>query len=493
MRLRGVDSEDGVPFSVRADEVVTAATVHLIYAYSPALLPDVSHLRIVVNGETAATLPLPQAQAGTWLERDVPIEPRLLTEFNHVNVELVGHTTHACEDPANSALWATVSNASALRLAFESLPMRSDLSLLPLPFFDRRDVRRLELPIVMPGAPDAGVLEAAGIVSSYFGSLAGYRGALFPALLDQLPATGNAVVFATQNAQPRNVEIPAITGPTLAIVDRPAGARGKLLLVLGRDEAELKTAATALGIGQPALAGPSAVIERPGEVRPRVPYDAPNWVSGEHAVRIGELAPARDLDVSGYGADAVRVTVRVAPDLFGWQRRGVPLDLRYRYTPRPAADTSSLDVSVNDAFVASLRIPAQPAAGSGPGRWFSRWLPFDRRPPDTPNTARHTVYVPAQLLASQAQLRFPFQLRVAEDRRLRRALRRQHPRRDRSRFDDRSLGVSALYGAARSRGVCDERLPVHAARGPFAECGDPARASGAGRLCAVSRADGAHG
>ena len=39
LQLRGIDGIYGVPFSVRADEVVTGATLRLSYAYSPALLP----------------------------------------------------------------------------------------------------------------------------------------------------------------------------------------------------------------------------------------------------------------------------------------------------------------------------------------------------------------------------------------------------------------------------------------------------------------------
>ncbi|CAM2157184.1 Cyclic di-GMP-binding protein [Pararobbsia alpina] len=402
LQLRGVEGQNGVPFSVRADEVVTAATLHLIYTYSPALLPDISHLKIIVNGEIAATLPLPKAQAGMLLQRDVPIEPRLLTDFNHVNIQLIGHYTKACEDPANSTLWATVSNESALQLTFQSLPSRADLAQLPLPFFDRRDVRRLELPIVMPSQPDNAILESAGIVSSYFGSLAGYRGALFPAMTDQLPPTGNAVVFATEAAKPANVTIPALTGPTLSIVERPANEHGMLLLVMGRDDEELKKAATVLGIGQAALSGPTAVITQADDIKPREPYDAPNWVPSDRPVRFGELAPARDLSVSGYGADAVRIPVRVAPDLFGWHSRGVPIDLWYRYTTRPAPDKSSLNVSVNNDFVQAIRIPAQSTVASDMSRWFSRFLP------DPSTTARRTIYIPPHLLASQAQLRFHF-------------------------------------------------------------------------------------
>ncbi len=65
--------------------------------------------------------------------------------------------------------------------------------------------------------------------------------------------------------------------------------------------------------------------------------------------------------MSGYDADAVRVNLRVPPDLFMWHTKGAPIDLRYRYTVRPLRDRSSLNISVNDGFVQSLPIPAESA------------------------------------------------------------------------------------------------------------------------------------
>jgi hypothetical protein len=100
--------------------------------------------------------------------------------------------------------------------------------------------------------------------------------------------------------------------------------------------------------------------------------------------------------------------VRVAPDLFGWHSRGVPIDLRYRYTPRPAADKSSLNISVNNDFVQAIGIPAQSGVGSNLNRWVSRFLP------DPSTTARRTIYIPPHLLASQAQLRFHFYYEMAK-------------------------------------------------------------------------------
>jgi cellulose synthase operon protein B len=402
LQLRGTEGQNGIAFSVRNDEVVTGAILHLIYSYSPALLPAISQLKVLVNGEVAATLPVPHEQAGMLVARDISIDPRFITEFNHLNVQLIGHYTQQCEDPANSSLWATVSNASSLDLTYASLTSKPDLAALPQPFFDRRDVRRLELPFVFPAKPGAETLEAAGIVASWFGALAGYRGALFPAQVDEAPLSGNAVIFATADQRPAGVTIPAISGPTIAVVDREAPARGKLLLVLGRNEAELKTAAKALGVGQSVLSGESATITQLNELGPRVPYDAPNWLPTNRPVRFGELAEARDLTVSGYDADAVRVNLRVPPDLFMWHTKGAPIDLRYRYTVRPTPDRSSLNVSINDGFVQSLPIPAKPASMFDLGRYFSTILP------DKSADARHTVYIPPLLLTPRAQLRLHF-------------------------------------------------------------------------------------
>ena len=210
------------------------------------------------------------------------------------------------------------------------------------------------------------------------------------------------MIFATADQRPAGVTIPAISGPTIAVVDREAPARGKLLLVLGRNEAELKTAAKALGMGASVLSGESATITQLNDLAPRQPYDAPNWLPTNRPVRFGELAEARDLTVTGYNADAVRVNLRVPPDLFMWHTKGAPIDLRYRYTVRPTPDRSSLNISINDGFVQSLPIPARPSSVFDLGYYFNNILP------DKTADARRTVYIPPLLLTPRAQLRLHF-------------------------------------------------------------------------------------
>lgn len=367
MSLRGIESTDTVNFDVRADEVVTGAQLDLQYTYSPALLSDLSQINVLVNDEVAASLPLPKETAGTVQKQTVQIPPYLLTEFNRVGVQLIGHYTMQCEDPLHSSLWAKVSNDSQLNVQVAPVALPNDLSILPLPLFDRRDPRALTLPFVFAGAPDNSVLEAAGAVSSWMGALASYRGATFPVQLQRLPAKGNAVVFiaSAEPQQWQGLDLAAVQGPSLSLMNNPNDPYGKLLLVRGRDAAELKRAATALVIGNRSFAGASVTIDKLDVLQPRQPYDAPNWLPSDRPVQLGELIETRRLSVSGYNPGIITVPVRLPPDLFNWREQGAKLNLKYRYTPQPTATNSSLLVSFNDSFIQSMNLPSVQAMGAG--------------------------------------------------------------------------------------------------------------------------------
>lgn len=358
LQLRGVDGTSGVVFGVRTDEVVASARLHLNYSYSPALLPDISHLRVLVNEQVVAAIPVPKEDGGKNLQRVIDIPPRLIGDFNRLNIQLIGHYTMECEDPAHTSLWANVGNDSVLELSVNPLALDNNLAFLPEPFFDRRDSRALTLPIVFAAQPDAAQLEAAGTLSSWFGALAGFRGAFFPASVGQLPPSGHAVVLAVGNSGVPGVSPPETSGPTITMMTHPSDPTAKVLVISGRDAQELKRAAAALTVGAPALSGPSATITDFKQIAPRKPYDAPNWLSTSRPVKFGELEGADKLSVSGYSPDLIRVNFQVPPDLFGWRKQGIPVHLKYRYTARPEADKSTLNVNVNEQFLRSLPLRA---------------------------------------------------------------------------------------------------------------------------------------
>ena len=401
--LKGVDGRVNLPFGVRLDETVASARLTLHYSYSPALIPEISHLKLVLNGEVVAALPVPKEQAGTDVVRQIELDPRYFTDYNMLSIQLVGHYTRECEDAMHSSLWASISNQSTLELTLRPLALQSGLSLLPAPFFDRRDNRRLELPFMFAAQPSFETLRAAGVVASWFGAEASYRSARFPVVYDQLPDR-NAVVFATNASRPAMLKLAEVQKPTISVINNPGDPSLKLLVLQGRDAAQLQTAADALVLGQVVLSGSSATVNEV-KYEPRRPaYDAPNWLQTDHAVKLGELiGDPSELQALGHLPPPIRVNVKLPPDLLTWNRKGVPLDVKYRYTPPIGEDNSTLTISINNSFVQAFRLRP-----SGKGGDKSRMLVpvLD----DTLAQFNDQIVIPAFQVGSNNQLQFQFAL-----------------------------------------------------------------------------------
>lgn len=363
--LRTTEGRSIITFGSRADELVTRAVLRIRYTYSPALIPGQSHIKVSLNDETVGTIPITKEDAGRSQFREIEIDPRFFADFNRLQLQFIGHyTQEGCEDPLHSSLWADISGSSELEIATTPLPLKNDLAMLPEPFFDKRDLRRLTLPFIFAATPSRPTLNAAGITASWFGQLAGWRGARFPTHLDQLPK-GHAVVFATNTERPSFLDKHApVEAPTLEVMTNPADGYSKLLLVLGRDGKDLKDAAQAMALGSAALSGSSARVLHVKAEAARQPYDAPNWVRVDRPMKFGELVNTpQELQVSGHQPELIRVNLRIPPDLFTWRSRGVPVDLKYQYSPPIRASESRLTVSINDELLQAFNLQTSGQGG----------------------------------------------------------------------------------------------------------------------------------
>jgi hypothetical protein len=400
MALHGVQSVGSVNIGTRKDEVVVGATLHLRLTYSPAMLPDLSHLRVTLNGQTLAAIALPRQDAGREIEREIELDPRYFSDYNQIRFDLIGHYTLECEDPQHSSLWATISAQSDLTLTLRPVELRDDLALLPAPFFDVHDSRRLNLPVVLPAKASREIVRSAGLVASWFGMLADYRGARFPVRFDELPDQ-HALVFATNDSRPSKLSLPAVQSPTVSIIDHPVNPLLKLLVFQGKDEAQLRQAVEGVVLGTAVLTGSAANITRV-EYKPRKAYDAPRWLTTDRAVRLGELVDAPEqLQAYGIAPSPIHVNLHLPPDLFTWNRAGVPVDLHYRYTAPVSKDNSLLSVTINDQLLRSYRLPPESESGSD-----DRFLV----PLLQSNAARQNqgLLIPAFQLASNNQIQFQF-------------------------------------------------------------------------------------
>ncbi|MCR4215390.1 cellulose biosynthesis cyclic di-GMP-binding regulatory protein BcsB [Enterobacter cloacae] len=401
MVLRGVNPKGGVEFGMRSDEVVSKAVLNLEYTPSPSLLPTQSQLKVYLNDELMDVLPVTKEQLGKKTLAQVPINPLFITDFNRIRLEFVGHYRDVCENPASNTLWMDVGRNSSLQMTYQSLALKNDLSPFPVPFFDPRDNRPLNLPMVFASSPDVTEQLAATIVASWFGSRSGWRGQNFPVMYDKIPDR-NAIIFATNAKRPAFLrEHPDVKAPTIEMISHPDNPYVKLLVVFGRDEKDLVQAAKAIAQGNILFRGSSVVVDEVKPLLARKPYGAPNWVRTDRAVTFGELKTYEEqLQSTGIEPSPVSLSLNLPPDLYLLRTTGIDMNLNYRYTAPSTKDSSRMDISLNNQFLQSFNLMNNQETN----RLLLR-LPVLQGLLD----GKTDVSIPALKLGAVNQLRFDFQ------------------------------------------------------------------------------------
>ncbi|WP_082678111.1 cellulose biosynthesis cyclic di-GMP-binding regulatory protein BcsB [Type-E symbiont of Plautia stali] len=401
MTLRGTEPTSQIEFGVRSDEVVTRAMLTLSYRPSPALIPTLSQLKVYLNDELVGLVTVTADQLGKENQTQLPIDPRFIGDFNRVRLELVGHYANVCENPANSTIWMDIGKESKLDLTLQKLPLKNDLSHFPEPFFDARDSRPLQLPMVFSNQPNLLQQRAAGILASWFGSKAQWRGQSFPVLYNQLPKEQHAVVFATNDHRPDFLkDLPPVEKPTVEMVSQPDNPYEKMLLILGRDDKDLLTAVEGIAQGELLLRGDTSTIDSVKMLAPRQAYDAPNWVRTDRRTTFAELTQYQNqLQADGLQPNPISLTLNLPPDLFLVRARGIDMDLIYRYTSPIQQDGSRLAVHLNNQFMQDYPLTPKDTAGQQIMR-----IPLMQGLQDS----NRQLTIPALRLGVVNQLRFSF-------------------------------------------------------------------------------------
>ncbi len=363
IELHSIDRTHNIYFTLPQTHVVRTAKIHLSYAFSPALIPQLSHLKLILNGNLFATIqPTPGQFGGSDgrdQEGDFDIPPELLVHNNTLTIEFIGHYTMSCEDPANTTLWARVHRNSYFDIHGDLLPLADDLKVLPTPFVDPAVVQPVNLSVVFPAPPSYKAIQAAGIVASYFGLISANRPVRFPVHIGAIPP-GNVIVVAENSASlPPELNLPAVNSPTVAMRTNPNDPYGKVLIVTGANADDALIAAQAVALHSDMLSGGQSSIENltlPGK---QAADAAPRWARTDQTIPLWDYATADELQ--GDGTAPLEAYFRIPPDLY--YATGGPnttLHLVYRYNSVPIGPISSMQVRLNNAFLGSTPlIPGQ--------------------------------------------------------------------------------------------------------------------------------------
>ena len=389
---------------------------------------------------------------------------------NALTIQFIGHYVMVCEDPANTTLWARVHRSTYLDIQGDLLPLADDLKHLPLPFLDPAVVQPLSLPVVFASTPSMKAIQAAGIVTSYFGMISESRPVRFPVHIGAIPAGQCHRDFRQRVQSARGPgHARSSTAPTVAMRTNPNDPFGKVLVIAGQDADQTIRAAQAVALHTDLLQGAQTTIETLNLPAQRAADDAPRWARTDQTVALWDYATADQLQ--GDGSAPLSVYFRLAPDLFYNERPNAILRLGYRYNSMPIGPISSMQVRVNNAFLGSVPLI--------PGQEASRRMQLD-------------VPVPVvNLRPFSNSLSFDFTFQLLKKGKLPGHHADQHAGRDPEGFLPGSARISALCAHAQPGDLCQRGLPVHALCRPGADHGGAAAHAHRAGDRNVRHADGA--
>ncbi len=367
VKLTGATPTQYFDFGVRADEIVSSAVLELDFTASPSLLPATSQINVFLNGELQGSQALTKDTIGKPAHISVPLNAKAMKSRNQLAVEFVGHYQIVCENESNKALWLDVAPTSRLTLTKQRLRLSNDLAQLPLPFVDAASSDSTVLPFVFASAPGRAEKEAAAIMAGHTGAIAGWRGASFPVYYSEIPGSGHFVVFATNDKRPDFLaELAPFEGPELFMLDAPGSLHEKMLVVAGKTEADLVTAAQALAASGQMLIGPHHRVKADFKAPdPVAAYTSRNWVNTDNAVPLRELMEyPEQLTARGTSLPALHLTMRLAPDIYLTSASEVNVNLLYRFTKPAAGQSAQLRTLVNGALADSENLSEDASRGA---------------------------------------------------------------------------------------------------------------------------------
>ena len=351
--LRGADSVFRLNFGIPITKVVSDATLLLRYRAAPELVSGKSRIAVVLNGVTVGAISVEQPGSG-MSEARVNLPADLLGSDNQLIFNLEGTLGHESGN-SESLVLTQIERTTQIVLSGKILPLANDLALLPAPFFDRSNSRPVVLPVVFAARPSSQMVAAAGVVASYFGMLADYRGVHFPVSIGSFPF-GNVVCFVDRsNGSPAVLDISNLHGPGIAMRNNPGDPGAKVLIIMGDNVEEVIVAARALSLMQFVRGGGSSTITDFHMPAPMAEDSAPRWLRTDRISPLASSESPEQLQV--FSAGSVDVYFRVPPDLHFGAQETIPLQLRYRYRGVNSGHQGSMTVRLNGTFVANIDLP----------------------------------------------------------------------------------------------------------------------------------------
>ncbi len=362
-------------------KVQSGSIIRVAFQHAPALLPERSHLNVLVNHRILKSISLDKHNR-TASTATIPLPADLLKDHNTLEFQVDQHYTYQCEDPFSSELWTTLLPETGIHLAYTPLAVKPDLANFPTPFFDPLNHGKTTLGYL---APEKNVsdesLEALAVVSALMGQHVAWR-ELRPFLahrdglkthapliligtpqenpmIHQLASTlpkGFPVSFKNNRFTSPNSNTPlSDTDGVLQVLPNPYHPDKAILIVSGNTPQGVLKAARLLA-QQPSnqlLIGRYAIIheQNPNPIQPFRGWEGYLQQLGETSL---EKLGLKTQTSRGITALPLFYTVRKMPDLWTPSDQQIRMKTIYSYSSQLDPTQSKLEILLNGKPLANV-------------------------------------------------------------------------------------------------------------------------------------------
>ena len=283
---------------------------------------------------------------------DIPAE--YLAQENSLTLEMTDEE-FVCKIDYSGKQKIIIDPESYLSVNGYNLELGSDLSLFPLPFFDKFNSAQTLINFVIPKNTSTDILYGPLMLASYFGTIAEYRTVKFNVSSDTLPQD-NSIVFAHPGQTVAGIDMPKKEG--IYIKDHPYSRPYKNIFIVAKNKsAFIKAVYSLVKANLSAATDYLKIKDDKPELRDA--YDAPNWISSNKKVLLSSLLKNnQSLVTHGYTHGPLNLSFKAAPDLYQLYEDSGDLYVAYEFPLDKNIDEneSGLNLLLSGAFLDKLPV-----------------------------------------------------------------------------------------------------------------------------------------
>lgn len=374
LRMYGANGQYSINIPVSKRESVKTAVLHLEGTNSISLMRERSQLAVRLNNKVVAQITLSPSQPEFAVDIKLPASD-FVSGYNKLTFAASQHYTLQCEDPSAPELWSEINGQkSVLNMQTELKPLNPNLSDFET-LIDPKLWAARKLNVLTPaqGSMDDerlgwGALVAQGVnLRMQYLPLPIHHVVAAPATsnagrvlpgLDQtrLADADNVLIGTAQElAQYLNPAITqSISDSFLAVYPLDADPRRFVLIVSGRNPAEVRRAATAFAWLRFAFPQQAATL-----IKDLDPAKLKDYAAKGRVIEQGAY-PFKDLGfvsrtVKGMGAESIELELNMAPDLHVAEDAMVEVELNFAYGAKMRSD-SVLNIFLNGRFESAIAL-----------------------------------------------------------------------------------------------------------------------------------------